>query len=219
MRQPTDTTITSQTKRPAVSHPRFARYYERASSGESGEATFMRPLRQEVAGLARGVVLELGAGNGLNFAYYDPARVARVEATEPDAAMLAYARARAATAPTPIHLTQATAERLPFADETFDSAVATLVFCSVGDPLTGLREVWRTLKPGGALLMVEHVRSRNPLIGGIQTAVTPLTCRMLGGCHWNRETERTVREAGFTIEQRRDLSWSLLPFVVIHAIK
>ncbi len=178
----------------------------------------MRPLRREVAGLARGVVLEVGAGNGLNFAYYDPARVERVEAIEPDATMLGYARERAASAPAPIHLVQASAERLPFADATFDSAVVTLVFCSVDDPLRGLREVRRVLKPGGALLMVEHVRSRNPMLGAIQTAITPLTRRMLGGCRWNRDTERTVREAGFTIEQRRDLSWSLMPFVVLHAV-
>ena len=216
MRQPTDTNIGAQPD--AVSHRRFARYYERASNGDE-ETNFMRPLRREVAGLARGVVLEVGAGNGLNFAYYDPARVTRVEATEPDATMLGYARERAASAPAPIHLTQATAERLPFADETFDSAVATLVFCSVGDPLRGLREVRRVLKPGGALLLVEHVRSRNPVLGAIQAAVTPLTRLMAGNCHWNRDTEQTVRDAGFTIEQRRDLSWSLMPFVVIYAVR
>ncbi|HUY79176.1 MAG TPA: class I SAM-dependent methyltransferase [Ktedonobacterales bacterium] len=217
MRQPTDTNTASQPD--PVSHPRFARYYERASSGDDGETRFMLPLRREVAGLARGLVLEVGAGNGLNFAYYDPARVERVEATEPDATMLGYARERAASAPAPIHLTQATAERLPFADETFDSAVATLVFCSVGDPLRGLREARRVLKPGGALLLVEHVRSRNPILGAIQTVATPLTRRLIGNCHWNRDTAQTVSDAGFTIEQRRDLSWSLMPFVVIHAVK
>lgn len=217
MRQPTDTNTASQPN--VIAHPRFARFYERASSGDSGEARFMRPLRREIAGLARGLVLEVGAGNGLNFAYYDSVRVERVEATEPDATMLDYARERAASVPAPIHLTQASAERLPFADETFDSAVATLVFCSVGDPLQGLREVRRTLKPGGALLMVEHVQSRNPVLGAIQTAVTPLTRRLIGNCHWNRDTEQTVRDAGFTVEQRRDLSWSLMPFVVIHAVR
>jgi ubiquinone/menaquinone biosynthesis C-methylase UbiE len=88
-------------------------------------------MRSEVAGLARGVTLEIGVGSGLNFALYPPGQVERVEAIEPDATMLRYAEQSRQRAPVPITLTQAPAEALPFADETFDSALATLVFCSV----------------------------------------------------------------------------------------
>src|SRR5712692_2206493 len=110
----------------------FANYYERTSRSDM-EDSFMNPLRKEVTGLARGRVLEIGAGNGLNFAFYHPDTVERVEATEPDSVMLGYARARADAARVPVNLVQAAVENLPFADESFDSVVVTLVFCSVSD--------------------------------------------------------------------------------------
>ena len=201
-----------------TAHRFFAKQYERVSRSER-EQSFMNPLRQEVTSQARGLVLEIGAGNGLNFAFYDPATVERVEAVEPDSAMLGYARERAAKARVPVNLTQAPVENLPFADESFDSAVITLVFCSVSDPLRGLSEVRRVLKPGGALLMVEHVRAHGAIAAAMQNIITPINRIVAGNCHWNRDTEKTVSEAGFQIEQRRDIVGFLLPFVVLRAIK
>ncbi|HXL37270.1 MAG TPA: class I SAM-dependent methyltransferase, partial [Ktedonobacteraceae bacterium] len=123
---PAETTEQANT----TNHSLFAAMYERLS--RSGpEHNFMEPLRKEVIGQAQGVVLEIGAGTGLNFAFYNPEQVERVEAVEPDKAMLRYARERLKTARVPITLTQTPVETLPFANETFDSAVATLVFCSV----------------------------------------------------------------------------------------
>jgi len=196
----------------------FANFYERTSRS-SGEQNFMSPLRKEVVGQVHGVVLEIGAGNGLNFAFYDPDTVERVEAIEPNSTMLSYARKRAVTARVPINLTQAPVESLPFADESFDSAVVTLVFCSVGDPLSGLGEVKRVLKPGGALLMVEHVRAHSTIVASMQNIVTPITRLVAGNCHWNRDTERTVKQAGFKIEQRRDIRWFVMTGVVLRAVK
>ncbi len=196
----------------------FANYYERTSRSDR-EESFMNPLRREVTGLARGRVLEIGAGNGLNFAFYNPDTVERVEATEPDSVMLGYARQRAAAARVPVNLVQAAVENLPFADESFDSVVVTLVFCSVSDPRRGLSEVRRVLKPGGALLMVEHVRARGAIAAAMQDFVTPITRLVAGNCHWNRNTEKTVIEAGFKIEQRRDIKWFVMPFIVLHAVK
>jgi ubiquinone/menaquinone biosynthesis C-methylase UbiE len=95
-------------------------------------------------------VLEVGAGGGQNFPFYDPTRVVRVEAVEPDAAMLVAAGRSLVEAPVPIRLSRAPAEALPFPDACFDSAVVTLVFCSVRDPQRGLREIWRVLKPGAS---------------------------------------------------------------------
>ena len=201
-----------------TSHRFFARQYERISRSEK-EQSFMNPLRKEVIEQAHGLVLEIGAGNGLNFAFYDPATVERVEATEPDSAMLRYARERAAKARVPVNLTQTPVENLPFADESFDSAVVTLVFCSVSDPLRGLSEIRRVLKPDGALLMVEHVRAHGAIAATMQNMITPFTRMTAGNCHWNRDTEKTVRAAGFQIEQRRDAGGFVLPFVVLRAVK
>jgi ubiquinone/menaquinone biosynthesis C-methylase UbiE len=196
----------------------FANFYERTSNCNS-EQKFMHPLRQEIVGQAHGLVLEIGAGNGLNFAFYNPETVERVEAIEPSTTMLSYARTRAASAPVSVNLTQAPAENLPFPDAIFDTIVVTLVFCSVDDPLRALNELQRVLKPAGTLLMLEHVRAHGAVAATIQNIITPIHRRVAGNCHWNRDTENTVQQAGFTIEHRRDISGFLLPFVVLRAVK
>src|ERR1700730_6382398 len=99
-------TPTDKLKPGVTSHRLFAAYYERTSRN-GFERSYMTPLRKEIVGQASGVVLEIGAGNGLNFAYYDPGQIERVEAIEPDTAMLRYAHERAAEAPMPVTLTQA----------------------------------------------------------------------------------------------------------------
>jgi ubiquinone/menaquinone biosynthesis C-methylase UbiE len=177
----------------------------------------MEPLRKEVIAQAQGIVLEVGAGTGLNFSLYDPEQVERVEAVEPDSSMLRYARERLKTARVPITLTQAPVESLPFADETFNSAVATLVFCSVTDPMRGLREVWRVLKPGGILLLIEHVRAKGAFAQQLQNIITPVTKRVAGNCHWNRDTERSVINADFEIENRREAGGGVQRMIVVKA--
>ena len=194
-------TTTRGLKRPSqIFHPRFATFYEWfARLGQ--QRRLIDPLREASAGQAYGVVVEVGAGNGLNFSWYDPARVERVEAVEPDSAMLAYARERLSQAAVPITLTQASVEALPWASATFDSAVATLVFCSVSDPGRGLAEIKRVLKPGGTLFLFEHVRSKRAVIAQVQDALVPVTTRLLGNCHWNRDAQQLVEAAGFQVAQ------------------
>ncbi len=199
-----------------TNHSIFAAMYERLSRG-GREHNFMEPLRKEVIAQAQGVVLEVGAGTGFNFALYNPEQVERVEAVEPDSAMLRYARERLKTARVPITLTQAPVETLPFEDETFDSAVATLVFCSVTDPMRGLNEVRRVLKPGGILLLIEHVRAQGAFAQQLQNIITPVTKRVAGNCHWNRDTERSVINADFEIESRRDAGGGVQRMVVVRA--
>jgi ubiquinone/menaquinone biosynthesis C-methylase UbiE len=204
--------------KPHVHHPRFASYYERQSKGSS-EQRFFEPLRRELIEQAHGLVLEVGAGNGLNFSLYAPEKVTQVEAIEPESTMLAYARSRLPLARVPLTLTQATAEALPFADDTFDCVVATLVFCSVDDPARGLQEIWRVLKPGGTLLLLEHVRSQNRFASLLQDLIVPLTTRIAGNCHWNRDTGQAVSKAGFQIRQARHLSGWLLPMLLLQATR
>ena len=199
-----------------TNHGIFAAMYERLSRS-AYERSFMEPLRKEMIAQAQGVILEIGAGTGLNFALYNPEQVERVEAVEPDSAMLRYARERLKTARVPITLTQAPVETLPFADETFDSAVATLVFCSVTDPMRGLNEVRRVLKPGGILLLIEHVRAHGAFAQQLQNIITPVTKGVAGNCHWNRDTERNVINADFEIESRRDAGGRVQRMIVVKA--
>lgn len=159
--------------------------------------------RRVVAG-SRGSVLEVGAGTGRNFEHY-PRDVAltAVDLSEP---MLRQARRRAA-ATTGIELLQGDVERLPFGDASFDTVVATCVFCSVHDPVQGLREVERVVKPDGQVLLLEHVRPRNAVLGRIADVVSPLTRRLFGP-ELNRRTEDNVRAAGLElVEVRREGIW------------
>jgi ubiquinone/menaquinone biosynthesis C-methylase UbiE len=199
-----------------ISSPRFAAFYNWMMGRPLVQRMF-DPLRREIVGQAHGVVLEVGAGGGQNFPLYDPASVEHVEAVEPDEAMLVEARRHLATAPVPITLTRAPVEALPFPDAQFESAVATLVFCSVQDPEGGLREIWRVLKPGGTLLLLEHVRAQGSVTAWVQDTLVPLSTRCMGNCHWNRDTLRTVLHTGFQTTQVRQLSGGLQPMLLIYA--
>ncbi len=199
-----------------ISYPRFAAFYNRMM-GQTFVRQMFDPLRRETAGQAHGLVLEVGAGGGQNFSFYDPSRVVRVEAVEPDEAMLVEARHRLTAASIPITLTRAPVEALPFPDAHFDSVVVTLVFCSVRDPECGLREIWRVLKPGGTLLLLEHVRAQGRMVAWLQDALVPVTTRCMGHDHWNRDTLRTVLQTGFQTTQVRQLSGGLQPMLLIYA--
>lgn len=148
---------------------------------------------------AHGEVLELGVGSGLNLAFYDPARATHVTGVDPSAPLLAKARARVTTAPVAVELVEGAAERLPFADRTFDSAVMTYSLCSMRDPSAALAEVRRVLRPGGELLFVEHGLAPEPRVQRWQRRLTPLWRRVGGGCHLDRDIAGLVRAAGFDV--------------------
>jgi ubiquinone/menaquinone biosynthesis C-methylase UbiE len=213
-----DATTTQQEQPSQIFHPHFAAFYEWYASLGS-ERRLTEPLREETAGQAYGVVVEVGAGTGLNFPWYRPEQVERVEAIEPDAAMLAYARERVRQTAVPISLTQAEVSALPLADATFDSVVVTLVFCSVEDPAQGMQEIKRVLKPQGTLFLFEHVRSQGPWVARLQDGLVPLTTRLFGNCHWNRDTARIVQEAGFDITHICRLKGGLDPHIVLQALR
>ena len=195
---------------PFRSSPLFARLYE-WNSRRRGFASYFEPYRRTLAQMATGRVLELGAGGGQNFPYYDPGRVSEVVATEPDSVMMRYAHEHLDESQVPIHLTQAAAEHLPFDAATFDTVLATLVLCSVVDLPQTLREIERVLKPDGRLLLLEHVRSAHRWVARMQTAFTPIQRRMAGNCHLNRDLCSSLLAAGFTIETERHYGGGLLP--------
>ena len=164
-----------------------------------------RERRARVVGDAHGKVLEVGVGTGRNLSLYPPdARVTAVDVSE---RMLEEASKRAGEAAQPVELEWADAEALPFADGTFDAVTATCVFCSVEDPVQGLREVRRVVKSGGEVRLLEHVRPRNPALGKVFDWLSPLTRRLFGP-EINRRTEENVEQAGLEIvEVRRDGIW------------
>jgi SAM-dependent methyltransferase len=179
-------------------HPIFARFYERLSLATD---KLEREYRAEVAGGAHGRVLELGAGNGLNFEHYRDASL--VVALEPEPGMMRNAVPRAAAAPVRVVVIRAAGEALPFKDGSFDTVVSSLVLCSVRDPSRVAMEVRRVLKPGGEVRLFEHVRSREPRAGRWQDRVERPWGWFAGGCHPNRQTARTLERAGFRVDVRR----------------
>jgi ubiquinone/menaquinone biosynthesis C-methylase UbiE len=157
---------------------------------------------------ARGRTLDLGSGTGRNLPLV-PAG-APVVGLDPAWDALQRARRRAPSVP----LVQARAEALPFRDGAFVTVVSGLVLCSVTDPLRALDEVRRVLQPGGQLRMLEHVRSTTPWRARLQDRLQPWWTLLTGGCHPNRETERLVERAGFTIDaQGRRARGNLRRFV------
>lgn len=158
------------------------------------ERTGFGAWRRWLASGASGLTLDLGTGTGRNLPLY-PSEVT-VIGLELDRGVLGRARSRAPHVP----LVVGSAEALPFRDGAFQTVVSGLVFCSVADPLQGLREVERVLRKDGRLLMLEHVRSTNRLWGRIQDLIQPVHTWVAGGCRLNRDTEATVVAAGFTID-------------------
>jgi ubiquinone/menaquinone biosynthesis C-methylase UbiE len=186
----------------AVHHPLFARLYALLSprTDSAGGAEHRRELLADL----RGRVLELGAGNGLNFQYY-PETVTQVVAVEPEDYLRERAQRAARAARIPVTLVDAVADRLPFPDESFDGVVASLVLCSVPDQQTALGELHRVLPPGGELRFYEHVRPNDPRTAAVWQRLDEWNIwpRMAGGCHAARDTEAAIRATGFDIERCR----------------
>lgn len=176
-------------------HRWFAAVYDRMMA--PAERSFMKDVRKELAGGASGRVLEIGAGTGANFAHYQDGL--EVVATEPDPYMMRRAEAKAAESKARIELKQASAAKLPFEDASFDTVVGTLVMCSVDDQAKALAEVRRVLKPTGEYRFFEHVRYDNPIGALSQTLIAPLWGWCGAGCHPNRKTVDSIRDAGFEV--------------------
>lgn len=186
---PRQTALTkSRYDRQATSYDRRTALMERLA---------FRHLRRQIwSRVDGGNVLEVGIGTGANMPYY--LRGIQVTGIDLSSGMLAQARERAERDGVAVRLGEMDAQDLRFPQATFDSAVSTCVFCSVPDPVRGLREVYRVLKPSGRLIMLEHVRGPG-LLGPLFDLVNPLVVRV-SGANINRRTVENVRLAGFAIE-------------------
>jgi ubiquinone/menaquinone biosynthesis C-methylase UbiE len=173
----------------------FAAMYDRI--GKGSEDAGLREERRRLLQAAEGATIELGAGTGLNLPHY-PSTVTRLVLVEPDRHMRARLAERAASLDSGAEIVDAAAEQLPFADETFDTAVVTLVLCSVPDQQAALQEIARVVKPNGRLLFLEHVRSDDPKVARSQDRIRPFY--NLVGCNPNRSTLDAIEASAFTVE-------------------
>ena len=148
---------------------------------------------------ARGRVIEIGFGSGLNLPFYG-GDVTGVAAVDPSRELWSLAQPRVANAPARVEFHQASAERLPFESAAFDTAVTTWTLCSIPDAAAALGEIWRVLVPGGRLLFIEHGRAPDASVRAWQARLTPLWRRIAGGCHLERPIEDLVTAAGFRID-------------------
>lgn len=180
----------------------FAATYDGIMRG--AEEGGLGQMRSQLLDGARGRVLEIGAGTGLNLSRY-PDHVEGLTLAEPDPHMARRLRARIAEGEGTGEVIDAPAEALPFEDDSFDTVVGTLVLCTTPDPAAAAREVRRVLKPGGSFLVLEHVRSDEPKLAAWQDRLHRPWHFLGDGCHCNRDTLTTLRAAGFELgEVERD---------------
>ncbi len=182
-----------------VHHPLFARLYARLSVSMEGAGVDKR--RDALLAGLTGSVIEVGAGNGLNFRHY-PATVTSVLAVEPERHLRELALVSAREAKVPITVTDGTADRLAADDGSFDAAVASLMLCSVPDQAVALAEMRRVLRPGGELRFMEHVGSESARQRRLQRLVdATIWPACFGGCHAGRDTVAAIAAAGFTVQE------------------
>ncbi len=158
-------------------------------------------LRAPALAAARGDVLEVGFGTGLNLPHY-PAAVRRLVGLDPLRALERRIAKRVAAARFPVERVALSADqRIPFPDASFDCVVTTFTLCSIPDVRAALAEMRRVLRPGGVYLFLEHGRSDDPKVARRQERFEPIQRRIAGGCHLARPIDRLVREAGFEMDR------------------
>lgn len=170
--------------------------------------------RAKVVPQARGQVLELGIGGGLNLAFYDPAKVERVCGVDPSLEL----RHRAEAAPRPeglaVEVRKGAAEALPFEDASFDTVVCTYTLCTVQSPAQALAEARRVLRPGGRFLFCEHGLAPDEGVARWQGRIEPVWKAIAGGCHLTRPVTPALADAGLTVESVETMYLPNTPKVV-----
>ncbi|WP_226037730.1 class I SAM-dependent methyltransferase [Aquibacillus saliphilus] len=176
------------------------------------ERTKLKKVRKLLINNASGRVLEIGSGTGVNFPYYTNAL--RVDAIEPNPSMRN--RSLNKESSTVIQTYLIGAEKLPFADNTFDSVVGTLVFCTIPEPNSALKEIQRVSKPGTKILLLEHVKVNNKFLSKMQDILTPIWKKVCDGCHLNRNTLDLVEKSGLSISKKSSFYGGI--FITIECI-
>jgi ubiquinone/menaquinone biosynthesis C-methylase UbiE len=190
---------------------RFDRFTARRE--QQGFGAHRRRLLQQ----AHGDVLDVGVGTGANLSYYRAA-VEHVALLDPHPGMLARAASRATGSHVNATVHLGSAERLPFADASFDTVVFTKTLCTVKDVTTALKEAARVLRPGGRLLVLEHVRSHDPRLARWQDRLAPMQRLFSNGCNPNRDTSRAIQQAGFEFDWLEQFDEPKMPLPIVRPL-
>ena len=197
---------------------KIRRRYDRASKfydifEQPMEVMSLKKWRSEVAKDLKGKVLEVGVGTGKNIPYYpDGIEVTAIDFSEN---MLVKAREKAERFNKNIKLIHMDAQSMNFLDNTFDRVFTTCVFCSVPDPVKGLKEIRRVCKPDGKIIMIEHVRSEKKVLGLIMDILNPVTVNLYGA-NINRRTVENIKKAGFADVEVINLTSDIVKKIVIY---
>lgn len=156
-------------------------------------------VRQEYVPLAKGRILEVGIGSGLNLPHYDPLRVEKIWGLDPSSELIKRARKQADQMPFDVEFIERSCEEIPMDDKSMDSVLVTYSLCSIPDVSKALNEINRILKPGGELIFCEHGRAPDDVISKWQDRVTPSWTKVSGGCHLNRDISKLINNSRFKI--------------------
>ncbi len=162
-------------------------------------------LRSQLVPRAKGTVLEVGMGSGINLEFYNPDQVDLVYGLEPSEGMRRKAQVNLARSPIKVEWLGLPGEKVPLADESVDTVLLTFTLCTIPDWHSALLQMKRVLKPGGELLFVEHGRSPDASTQKWQNRITPGWKLLAGGCHLNRNIASMIRETGFKITELENL--------------
>lgn len=191
----------------------FAQMYDRVMWPlEKGK---LHGVRKELISKAEGRVLEVGSGTGINFSYY-PAGI-RIDAVEPDPMMRNKSLVKLKHIDRQINTHLAGAENLPFEENTFDTVIATLVFCTIPDPVKALKELYRVSKPGAKMYLLEHVEMESRFASELQKRLTPAWKYVCGGCHLDRKTLEQLQASEWEVQHTASFYRGL--FLSIEAVK
>jgi ubiquinone/menaquinone biosynthesis C-methylase UbiE len=161
----------------------------------------IRDIRERIVPLARGTVLEIGAGSGVNFVYYDPARVQKVYALEPNPGMLRLAEQQRRRTTLEVAFLDLPGERIPLADGTVDTVVSTFTLCTIPGVVEAIRGIARVLKPDGMLIFFELGLAPDPQVRHWQVRLEPIYRRLFQGLYLTRDLPALITQGGFQIEQ------------------
>jgi ubiquinone/menaquinone biosynthesis C-methylase UbiE len=161
----------------------------------------IQEVRRRIVPLAHGTVLEIGVGPGVNFVHYDPARVSKLYALEPNPGMIRLAQGQRRCTKLDVEFLDLPGERIPLDEGTVDTVVSTFTFCTIPGVVEAIRGIGRVLRPGGRLIFFEHGLSPDRQVQRWQMRWEPILYRVFEGCHLTRDIPALITQAGFRIEQ------------------